>query len=235
MIDTLSGAPEAPEQIRPTLLERARDTFFAPGRLFASLSADAPFAGVLALATVIAMAAVASEPAEFYLAQMEDPVNRRGAPVEITSPPGQVVLWGRLMAMFSAAVGHPLLALAGAGVLTLLFRGIGRGEGDFRRYLVIASHGLLITSAGMFAAVLLRAITSNPDALPTIGTVLGLSDAAPAGRILHSLNLFTLWMLAVVGAGVAAVERNVTRTAATALLWGIYGVVIVAVALLVRA
>ena len=26
MIDTLSGAPEAPEQIRPTLLERARDT-----------------------------------------------------------------------------------------------------------------------------------------------------------------------------------------------------------------
>ena len=173
MIDTLSGAPEAPEQIRPTLLERARDTFFAPGRLFASLSADAPFAGVLALATVIAMAAVASE--------------------------------------------------------------LGRGEGDFRRYLVIASHGLLITSAGMFAAVLLRAITSNPDALPTIGTVLGLSDAAPAGRILHSLNLFTLWMLAVVGAGVAAVERNVTRTAATALLWGIYGVVIVAVALLVRA
>src|SRR5690606_29449060 len=94
-----------------------------------------PFAGVLALATAIAAGAVAMEPGEYFLNQMEDPVTRRGAPVEITSPPEQIVLWGRMMGIFSALVGHPLLAFAGAGILLLLFRVLLRGSGEFRDYL----------------------------------------------------------------------------------------------------
>ena len=41
-----------------------------------------------------------------------------GTPVEITSPPEQIVLWGRVMAVFSALAGHPLIGFAAAGLLT---------------------------------------------------------------------------------------------------------------------
>lgn len=235
MIDTSLGVADAPPAAAAPLAERVRDTFAAPGRLFRNLPANAPFLGVLALATLVAAAAVAAEPAEYFLAQVEDPVSRRGTPVEVTSSPETIVLWGRIMAVFSALVGHPLLALGGAGVLTILFRVLGSGEGEYRRYLTVASHGLLISSAGMVATVALRAITGSSGALPTVGGLLGLAEGTLAGGILHGINLFTLWMLAVVGIGVASIEARVTRRAATALLWGIYGVLVVTVAVLFRA
>lgn len=235
MIETPASAAAVPATLGYSLAERLRDTFVAPRRLFANLSVDSPFAGVLAIATLIGIVAVAAEPAEYFLAQMEDPVNRRGAPVEITSSPAQIVLWGRAMAMLSALVAHPLLALGGAGVLTILFSWLGRGEGEYRRYLVVAAHGLLIASAGMLAAVFLRAITGNVDALPTVGTLLGVAPGGIAGGILHGINLFTLWMLAVVACGVGAIERRVTPRAAAALLCGLYGAIIVTEALLFRA
>lgn len=219
-----------------SLLGRARDTFIAPARLFSSLGEQAPWVGVLALATVMAASAIAAEPAEFFLRQMEDPVNRRGAPVEITSPPAEIVLWGRVMAIFGASVGHPMLAFGLAGLLALIFRVIGRGEAPFRRYLAVASHGLLIVSAGMLVAVLLRAVTGNAAALPTVGGLLpGLQPSGWLRGVLDGLNLFTLWMLAVLAVGVATMEHRVTAARATALLWGGYGLLVVTTSLLFRA
>lgn len=235
MIETPTAAATAPAATSPSLTERVRDTFFAPRRLFASLGNDTSFGAVLVIATIIAIVAVAAEPAEYFLAQMEDPVNRRGAPVEITSPPEQIVLWGRAMAVLSAIVGHPLLALAGAGLLTILFRAVGGGGGQYRRYLVVATHGLLISSVGMFVAVLLRMLSGNVDAMPTVGMLLGVAPGGIVADILHGINLFTLWMLSVVAFGVAAIEPRVTPRGAAALLWGVYGVILVTLAVLFRA
>lgn len=235
MTDTLLAVPHAPPGAPAPLVERVRDTFAAPARLFRRLPAEPPFLGVLAVATMVAAAAVAAEPAEYFLAQVEDPVSRRGTPVEVTSSPETIVLWGRIMAVFSALVGHPLLALGGAGVLTILFRVLRSGDAEYRRYLAVASHGLLISSAGMVAAVVLRAVTGNPAALPTVGSLLGLSQGSVTGGVLHGINLFTLWMLAVIAIGVASIETRVTTRAATTLLWGIYGVLVVTVAVLFRA
>lgn len=232
MIDPPALPAEAEAAPQRPLLPRVRDTFFAPARLFASFGDRPAWIGVLALATAIAAVAVAAEPAEFYLSQMEDPVNRRGAPVEITSPPEQIVLWGRLMAIFSAAVGHPLLAFAGAGLLALGFRVIGRGQGAFAQYLAVASHGLLIVSVGMIVTVVLRAATGDSDMLPTVGALTAQPEAGWLGGVLHGLNLFTLWMLAVIAIGVATLERRVTRVRAGTLLWGAYGLLIVTAALL---
>lgn len=235
MIDSAPAASAAPETSAAPLLSRIRDTFVAPARLFRTLPADNSFIAVLVVATLLAAAAVAAEPAEYFLAQVEDPVSRRGTPVEITSSPETVVLWGRIMAVFSALVGHPLLALGGAGLLLLIFRTLGPGDAGYRGYLTVASHGLLISSAGMVAAVLLRLVTGNVDALPTVGTLAGIPAAGLAGGLLHGINLFTLWMLVVVGTGVAAIESRVTRGAATALLLGIYAALVVTWAALFRA
>jgi hypothetical protein len=214
---------------------RVRDTFFAPARLFSSFGDSPPWADVLALATILAVAVAISEPAETYLALVEDPVTRRGEPVEITSSPAQVVLFGRVMSGMNAVVGHPLIAFGIAGLLSLVFTVIGRGSISFRQYLAIAAHGLLILSVGMVVALFLRLLTGNPDALPTLGAMLPVApESSWVGRVLDGINLFTLWMLGVVALGVASLERRVTRAGAATLLWGGYGALVVAAALLFR-
>lgn len=219
----------------PPLLTRARDTFIAPARLFASFGECPPWIGVLALATAIAAVAVVAEPPEFFLSQLEDPVNRRGVPVEITSPPGEIVLYGRMLAVLSAFAGHPMVAFAVAGLLSLVFTVIGPGETPFRQYLPLVSHALLIPAVGMLVAVLLRILTGDMAALPTVGGLIpGISGTGWGGAVLDSINLFTLWMLAVLGIGVATLESRFTRTRATILLWAGYGVLVVTAAVLFR-
>jgi hypothetical protein len=219
-----------------SLPARALAVFVAPRRLFSSLGDDAPWMGVLLLATALAAIAVVAEPPEFFLSQMEDPVNRRGAPVEITSSPESIVLYGRMMAVLSAFAGHPMVAFAVAGLLSLVFSLIGRGQTPYRQYLVVVSHALLIPSIGMLVAVLLRAFTGDAEALPTIGGLIpGLSGSDWASRVLDGINLFSLWMLAVLAIGVHTLESRFTRARATTLLWGGYGALVVTTTLLFRA
>lgn len=227
MTDTLADAPAGRPETAPPLGGRIRDTFVAPTRLVAVIRERAPWLDALGLATAMAAIAVAAEPAGFYLDQMEDPVNRRGVPVEITSPTEQVVLWGRVMALFSALVGHPMLAFAAAGVLTLLFRVIARGEGSFRQYLSIASHGLVILSLGMLFANVLRALTGDPALLPTVGALSGAASDGLTGGVLHGLHLFTIWMLVMLGIAAAALEPRLRRGTATAWLLGGYVALVV--------
>lgn len=214
---------------------RVRDTFFAPARLFSFFGDAPPWADALAIATILAVAVAISEPAETYLALVENPVTRRGEPVEITSSPAQVVLFGRVMSGMNALVGHPLIAFGIAGLLSLVFTVIGRGRIAFRQYLAIAAHGLLILSVGMVVALFLRLLTGNPEALPTLGAILPLApESTWVGRALDGINLFTLWMLGVIALGVASLERSVTRRGAATLLWGGYGALVVAAALFFR-
>lgn len=217
------------------LAARIRDTFFAPSRVFARMGEDPPWMGALGVATAVAAVALAAEPAQFYLDQMADPVNRRGAPVELTSPPEQIVLWGRVMAVMSAMVGHPIIAFALAGVLTLVFRLIRGGEGSFRQYLFVASHALVILSAGLLVANVLRAVSGNPALLPTVGGLTGMGEESVLGRVLNGVNLFTVWMLVATAAGVAAIERRVTPARASALLLGAYLILVVTGGFLFRA
>ena len=234
MIDSAPSAPAPPVEESAPLAERVRDTFLAPGRLFSSFGQDPPWVGALGVATIVAAIALAAEPAQFYLDQMEDPVNRRGAPVELTSPPEQIVLWGRAMAILSALVGHPILAFAVAGMLALVFRIIRGGEGSYRQYLAVASHTLIIASVGLLAANLLRGITGNAALLPAPGGLLGLAETGVVGGILHGVNLFTVWMLIAVSAGVSAIERNVTTGRAATLLLGAYLLIVVTGSVLFR-
>lgn len=234
-MSTAPGAPaESPHATPPPLAQRIRDTFLRPRELFASMGPSTPWAGVLGVATFVAALAMAAEPAEYYLQQMEDPVTRRGTPVELASPPSQIVLWGRVMAIFNAVVAHPFLAFAGAGLLMLIFRVVRQGRGSFVQYLTVASHALLISSLGMIVTVLLRAVSGDPEMIPTVGALAGLSAQSVVGSVLHGINLFTLWMLAVMGIGSTVVERRDDRPQSIALLIGLYLVVTLIIGILFR-
>lgn len=223
------GGPDA----LPSLGRRIALTFVDPRRLFAGFDERAPWIGVLVLSTLVAMLAAATQPAEFFLAQMENPADRLGRAVEVTSGPEEIVRWGRYLAVFSAIAGHPLVLLGVAGVLTVAFTLVGGGRGTFRAYLAVAAHALLVAALGTLLAVALRAATGDAALEPTLGRLVApLSPRAGAGGFLAGVNLFTLWTLGVLGAGVAALDGRRSWGAAAAILVGGYLALVAAATLL---
>lgn len=199
------------------------ETFVAPRRLVSHLREvdPAPWLDVLLLTTVVTILAAAMQPGEVFLEQMQDPVNRRGQPVEITSPPSEVVRYGRYLAAMSAAVGHPMIALGLAGTLTLLFGLLGRGEVPFTRYLSLVSHGLLIPAAGVILVLFGRLALESP--LETNLAALAPNVGASPGvrEILRGIDVFHVWMLLVLAAGVSVLDRR-SELATAAVLLGVY-------------
>ena len=160
-----------------------------------------------AISTLVAMVAAAFLPAEHFLARMEAPVNRLGRPVEVTSSPDEIVRWGRYLEVFSALAAHPLVAFGIAGLLTLVFRWLRHGRGTFRQYLAVASHALLISALGTLVGLALRFATGDPAAQPTVARLLSFAGPGLAGNgFLDGLNVFSLWMLVVLGVAVAALD-----------------------------
>lgn len=201
---------------------RALDTFVSPVRLFRRFGDWTPWFGVLAISTAVAMLAAATQPPEVFLDQMEEPVNRRGAPVEITSPPADIVRYGRMLATFSALVGHPMIAVALAGALTLIFTVLGGGGVPFIRYLALVSHALLIPALGAILVVTAHAVTGAPvdSGLGSLAAAAGLQGGA--AEFLRGIDPFHLWMLVVVAIGVATLEGRRSRGQALAILLGVY-------------
>lgn len=188
--------------------ERIVATLAAPRRLARSLRERPMWPDALLLTTALAAVVAAAQPAAVYLEQVENPVTRLGEPVEITSAPEQVVTWGRLIAAFSALPGHPMIALAVAGLLYLAFSLLGRGPATFRHYLALASHALFIFVLGGLAALPLQWATGDPGAGFSLAALSpALADAGSRlVRGLAAADLFTLWTLAVLGVGSATLN-----------------------------
>lgn len=205
------------------LTRRIRDTFVAPRRLAAGITEDSPWVDVLVITTVVAMVAAALLPAEYFLAQVETPVDRLGRPVEVTSPPEEIVRWGRLLQMFSAAVMHPMIVVMVAGLITLLFSVVGGGGVEMRRYLALTSHAFLISALGVVLATVVQIATGAPEVQPSLAPLLG--DAAGGAfplRVLALLNPFTLWMLGVLALGISEMDRRRSFAATAGVLLGLY-------------
>lgn len=163
---------------------------------------------------------------------MQDPTNRLGRPVEVTSPPAEIARYGRLLAAFSALAAHPLIAFALAGVCALLFTVLAGGRATYRQYLALASHALVVFSLGMLLAAPLRALTGNPEAGWNLGLVApGLGDAGVLGRALSALDLFTVWTLTILAVGAAVLNRFRPALRTVVPLLGLYFALAVALAL----
>lgn len=217
----------------PPLHRRILETFVAPRRLFAAFDQDAPWFDVLLITTLAAAAAATLLPDDLFLAQVENPVDRLGRPVVVTSSPETVVHYGRYMAMLSALGGHPVLAFALAGVLTLAFSVIGGGAGSYRQYLSVVSHALLIPALGTVLLVAANAVASAPVSFNLALLAPGLPHGGLALRLLAGIDPFTVWMLIVCAAGVAVLDRRRSWASASALLLLLYFVLDLSTALFI--
>jgi hypothetical protein len=208
--------------LAPPLHRRILQTFVAPRRLFADFHQDTPWFDVLLISTVAAIAAATLLPDDLFLAQVENPVDRLGRPVVVTSSPETVVHYGRYMAMMSAIAGHPILAFALAGLITLAFTVLGGGAGSYRQYLAVVSHALLIPALGTVLLIAANAVVSAPVSFNLALLAPGLSHGGLALRLLAGIDPFTVWMLVVCAAGVAALDRRRSWAGASALLLLLY-------------
>lgn len=207
------------------LSQRIFDTFAAPRRLAARLREDPHWQGPLLISTVAAVVAAAALPDEFFLDRTEDPVNRLGRPVTVTSSAEEIVRWGRYLQMFSAAVEHPMVVLLFAGLITLIFRVAGRGQVTMGLYFALTAHAFLISSLGVLLTAGWHVLTGDVEAQPSLALMLGGSDGAtgsPAIRLLSLLNPFTLWMLLVLALGVDHLEPRWSFSTAAGVLVGLY-------------
>jgi hypothetical protein len=191
-----------PQSGAAPLPARIKATFLTPSSL-PDLLRSAPWLDVLLISTGIALLAVLGAPDEVFLEPMRDAVSRRGEPVVITSPPEDIVRWGRAMTMLGTLATHPMIAIFLAGFLTLVLSSAGGGAGSYRDYLSLASHGLLIPALGTLLALAIRISTGissgwgAPAPLPDSGTGSLFETAALA------VDPFVLWMLVVLALGAA--------------------------------
>lgn len=204
------------------LAARIAATFSAPGSLARSIRERPRWIDVLLISTAVAVLAAATLPAEFFLSAAEDAVTRRGAPVEITSSPGEIVRWGRYLAMLNALIGHPLLAFALAGLLTLIFTVLAGGRTRFAEHLALSSHSLLILALGTLAGIAVRLATGDPSAEISLALLVPGTAAGSFREMLALLNPFTIWMLVVVAIGVSVLDPRRSRRSSLAVLLGFY-------------
>ena len=202
---------------------RIAATFTSPARLVELIRPRPRWVDVLIISTGVAILAAAMLPPETFLDASREAVSRRGTPVEITSPPDEIVRWGRYLAMLSAAVGHPLVAFALAGVLTLAFSVVAAGRNTFVEHLSLASHALLITAAGTIVGLMLGHFAGPEHAHPSLGMLVPfLSGDSGVREFLSLISPFTLWMLVVVAAGVGRLDPRRSPATAVAILVGGY-------------
>lgn len=213
---------EAPASDAP-LTARIATTFTSPRRLAEAVRQRPRWVDVLLISTAVAIAAVALMPPEPFLEAAQNAVDRRGTPVEITSSPEEIVRWGRYLGMMSALVGHPMIAFALAGVLTLVFTVVTRGSIRFIEHLSLVSHALLILALGDLLAIAVRAATGGSGdqlSLAPVGDLFA-ADSLPR-EVLTLINPFHLWMLVVLAIGIATLDARRARGSSLAILIGGY-------------
>lgn len=211
--------------------------FVRPRLLAERFRTDAPWVDALVVAILLSVASAAFIPAQVFLDRVQNPTDALGRPVQVTSGPEAVVLHGRILAAVSALAGQPMIAFALAGVLALVFSVLAGGRADFRQYLALASHALVVFSLGVLLEGPLRLLTGNPDAHWSLALVVpGLHGDSVLARTVASLDLFTIWMLLVLAVGVAVLDGFRPWLLRTALpLLGLYTALAATLSFLERA
>jgi Yip1-like protein len=137
-----------------------------------------------------------------------------------------------IMGYVGAAVGFPLMALAAAGVFLFVFRILLGAELSFRQVFAVYCYAMipLIFSSVMGLAVM---FLKDPEQFdlnsPTLTNIGAFLDPLNTPKWLHSLassiDVFTLWILALLATGLAAAARKIswsTSMAAVVGTWVVY-------------
>jgi len=223
--------------------EAVSETFVSPFRGLPALAERRSFLPALAASTLAALLlAAAAVPRLDFERAAADAFDRAPDAAQATPHQREQALLSARKAgavrEYGAALLGPALAALGAAAFLWLGLRVAGGRPDFPGTFSVASYALL--------PIGLRALLSIPAALhreripvadagrllpSSLGAFLPVDARGPLADLLHSVDLFSLWSVALCAVGMAAVARVSHRRAAVAaaLLWlGWVGVVKVA-------
>ncbi|HEV8611804.1 MAG TPA: YIP1 family protein [Thermoanaerobaculia bacterium] len=232
----MSASPEDLEAVDPAAspLARVAGVFGSPGPTFASIARRPGWVLPLAISTVLSIAAtVAVLPRIDIDSAVREQIASRG----ITLPEERIDQMIALQKKLSGLIGYPsallaptLAALLVAAVFWISFRAFG-SDVAFRQSFGVTSHAML-PSIGT-SMLLIFFVTGvdlvNPSDLGDLTrSNLGLLVDRRANPVLHSLarsmDVFTLWVLALLVIGFAAAAKASRRKAAGLVVgvWALY-------------
>jgi hypothetical protein len=201
------------------------DTLIAPREAFAALRARPRFAlalvvlvatGVLALHVAMSKVSAAD-----VLRSIEE--SGRELPPGAAENPERILSFTRWSQVVSAALGAPILYLALAGIFLATLRLLG-GELGYRHSLAVVVHGLLPFAV---AAVLGTAVAAGRDSIAleelkwggllasNLGPLAGAEASDVARALLTSVDVFSIWCVALLATGFRIVAGVASRAA-----WG---------------
>lgn len=213
-----------PTQDPGSFPRRLLDTLFSPVVLFRRFNTRAPWVDALVVGTVLMAALAMLIPRELVEAQIREAMSRQATPPGAPTPSMEtMVTMGRVFGVAGQVVGGPAITLLLAALCTGIFGKLMDGGGSFRKHLAVASHAGLVTPLG-FAITLFFAVQSgNPGTQLSLALLVpGLEAESFAFRVLNALSIFVLWWLALLAAGVSAVNHRVSPAKAAAVVFGIY-------------
>ncbi len=216
-----------------SLPRRVLETFVAPRRLFAEVRETVPWMGPLIISVLVGIFALLLLPDEIFVAQAQETARLSRRAVTLTSDPATIAQFERLRIAMGMMVVRPIVAFMLAGLLVLVFRGVLRGGGEYRQYLSITTHALLITALGALVALPLQILRGDAHAQISLALFTPFLD--PNGfvfQLLQGINLFTLWMVMVLALGVSAIDRRRSPAGAATILLGAYVGIALAAAVL---
>lgn len=225
-----TGAPVADRG----LLARLVGIFFSPRETMAAVVAYPRWFGMLALVIVLGVGPMAwfvttvpgrnatIDRNEKYMKvfsflmspeQMKEAQDQARARIE-NSPSWKLALQTSL----GGLLGGPLVTLAIAGVLLLVFKVIMGGEARFKQVFAVVVHAGAISSLKEVLLAPLNYHNESFDSATTLRVFAPmLEDNSILGQILGSVDLFTLWWIFALAVGLSVLFRRKTTPIAISL------------------
>ena len=121
-------------------------------------------------------------------------------------------------AVLSALISGPLLAVATAALLKVVFR----GGATFGQAMAVATHAGIILAVRQVVAAPVSYLRESTSSATSLGSWFSMLDeASPVARFLGALDVFVIWWAIVLAIGVAVLYRRRARTVA-AMFVGVY-------------
>jgi hypothetical protein len=199
-MQTTNQPPDAEPDVPkgPNLLVRIGQVFFSPGALFEALRARPVWIDVMIVLIICSVASQMLIPEarfrEIFMQQMPPGTDPAGAEriMDVTRKFGPAL----------AAISLLLASLVIAGIIILQYNVILGGEARFKQLFSVATHSLLILTAGGF--LILGLILAGGEQVVLSPALLfpDLGDGFLA-RVANRVNIFAIWTCVVLGIGVS--------------------------------
>ncbi|MEX0935585.1 MAG: YIP1 family protein [Gemmatimonadota bacterium] len=195
-----------PDDRLPGLPTRLVQVLVAPGRLFRTLAREPRSWDALALGIVLAGLSNLLLPIEVWEQTIREQMTQFDGdmPVDLTV----AARTGRVFGTIGVAVFWPILAVLTTGLYSLLFLFVFGYEGRFRQYFSMASHALLVAALGALLVAPLRIWTESAQFTLNLGAFFPMLEEGLAARFLGLLDLFNLWVYALVGLGASVIDGD---------------------------